>query len=61
MIRTKQRIEAFRMAGVRFFDTMPEGWKVVQFATTAPNGYTWIHNCKNPFTDKDYMTGLLKT
>lgn len=60
MIKTKERINEFLKAGVRFFDTMPDGWKVLEGAKTAPSGYVWIHNCKNPFTDAGYESGLLK-
>lgn len=60
MVKTQERINELRKAGVRFFDAMPDGWKVLTGATTAPNGYTWIHNCKNPFMDAGYESGLLK-
>lgn len=58
-MRTKERIAHFKALGVEFFDTMPEGWKELKGATTAPNGYIWIWNLKNPF-GKESKNALLK-
>jgi len=58
-MRTKERIAYFKSIGVKFLDTMPEGWKEIKNAATAPNGYKWIHNCK-PFFSDEYEHALLK-
>jgi hypothetical protein len=42
------------------YDKMPEGWKEVKGASTAPNGYVWIWNRKSIFS-KDFRHALLKT
>jgi len=39
---------------------MPEGWKEIRGATTAPSGYVWINNRKSIFS-KEYRHALLKT
>jgi hypothetical protein len=41
------------------YDKMPMGWKEVQGATTAPNGYVWIWNRKSIFS-KEFRHALLK-
>lgn len=38
---------------------MPEGWKEIRGATTAPNGYVWINNHKSVFSE-EYRHALLK-
>lgn len=58
-MRTEKRIAYFKSIGVKFLDTMPEGWKELKGATTAPNGYIWIWNGKNLF-GKEYEQALLK-
>lgn len=42
------------------YDKMPEGWKEIKGASTAPNGYVWIWNRKSIFR-KDFRHALLKT
>lgn len=49
MTRTEKRIAYFKKIGIPFLDKMPKGWKLIRGASTAPNGYAWIHNCENPF------------
>lgn len=44
---------------IKILDTIPEGWKVIEGATTAPNGYKWIYNCKSLF-DKEYRQAIVK-
>jgi hypothetical protein len=41
------------------YDEMPDGWRVLHGAMTAPNGYIWIWNGKSVFT-KEYRHALLK-
>ena len=48
-----------KLPDVPRYDEMPEGWKEVQGATTAPNGYVWIWNCKSIFS-KEFRHALLK-
>jgi len=48
-----------KLPDVPRYDEMPEGWKKVQGATTAPNGYVWIWNCKSIFS-KEFRHALLK-
>lgn len=40
------------------YDTMPKGWRVINGATTAPQGYIWICNGKSRFGG-EYKNGLL--
>ena len=44
---------------VPVYDEMPEGWKEIEGALTAPNGYVWIWNCKSRFS-KEFRHALLK-
>lgn len=62
MIKTQKRVSYFKDLGVKFFNEMPKGWKELpKGATTAPSGYKWIYNGKNPFTElSDYKSALLK-
>lgn len=43
----------------KVFTEMPDGWRVLTGATTAPVGYKWITNGKPLFT-KEYQQALLK-
>ena len=45
--------------GVPVYDSMPDGWKEIQGATTAPNGYVWIWNRKSIFS-KEFKHALLR-
>lgn len=38
---------------------MPKGWKVIEGAQTAPDGYIWINNGKSLFGG-EYEQGLLR-
>lgn len=44
---------------VRVFDKMPDGWRELKGALTAPLGYKWISNGKSFFSN-EYESGLLK-
>ena len=57
--KTFSLIAYFKKNGVKFLDSMPEGWKEINGATTAPNGYKWIFNGKSIFS-KEYEHALLK-
>ena len=57
--KTERRIARLKEEGVRFVKKMPRGWKVLHGATTAPNGYTWVWNGRNPFTPR-YRHALLR-
>ena len=35
---------------VRRLNSVPDGWKPVENATTAPKGYTWYSNNKSRFS-----------
>ena len=59
MIKTEKRIKTFVEQGVKIFTSMPDGWKYVKGALTAPNGYKWIYNGKSIFGD-EYKQALLK-
>lgn len=41
------------------YDHLPDGWRVIDGANTAPNGYAWICNNEPRFGDK-YEHGLMK-
>lgn len=59
MIKTEKRIKIFVEQGVKIFTSMPDGWKYVKGALTAPNDYKWIYNGKPIFGD-EYEQALLK-
>lgn len=59
MIKSEKRIETFVEMGVKIFTSMPDGWKDIKGALTAPNGYKWIYNGKPIFGD-EYEQALLK-
>ena len=44
---------------VPVYDSMPDGWKEIRGAQTAPNGYVWIWNRKSIFSP-EYRQALLK-
>lgn len=54
MIKTEQRIADFKKQGVKFIDSLPDGWTEIKYATTAPNGYKWV------YSPKDGKRALLK-
>lgn len=37
------------MAEVKKFDTIPDGWKILEKTNTQPVGYVWISNGKSRF------------
>lgn len=43
---------------VPFRKTVPKGWKVDNYATTAPRGYVWINNGKSHFS-KEFKHALV--
>ena len=51
--------KAMKFPDVPRYDTMPQGWKEIRVATTAPSGYVWIYNGKSIF-GKEYRHALLK-
>ena len=38
---------------------IPTGWKKIEGALTAPNGYDWYNNCKSRFKP-GYKSALIK-
>ena len=48
-----------KFPNVQRYDEMPDGWREVKGALTAPIGYVWIWNSKSIFT-KEYRHALLK-
>lgn len=46
--------------GVDVYDTMPQGWKEVTNAQTAPIGYIWISNNKSHFCGERKSALLLE-
>lgn len=59
--KTEKKIAYFKELGVSFLDKMPKGWKVLQGAQNAPNGYVWVFNGKDPFKkNSEYASALLK-
>lgn len=44
---------------VQYFDEIPQGWKQIVGAMTAPVGYEWISNGKSRFS-ADYRKALVK-
>ena len=54
-----EKINAFaEKHNVEVYETMPEGWRVLQGALTAPCGTTWIHN-NGSIIQKTKKTALL--
>ena len=52
-------LEYFIKKGVKVLNEMPNGWRFIQGATTAPRGYIWVNNGKS-FFSKEYKHALLK-
>lgn len=52
-------INFYKALGVEIVTTIPEGWKVCEKATTAPNGYVWVNNQQDVFSGL-YKHALLK-
>lgn len=44
---------------VPVFDKLPEGWRILEGATTAPRGYRWIDN-KKSFFSKEHRMAFIK-
>lgn len=44
---------------VKVLNTLPNGWKWRQGATTAPHGYRWAYNGKSMFVG-EYEQALIK-
>ena len=50
MFKSKEQIENWiKEKGFMVYETIPDGWKRLKGALTAPRGYFWAHNCGNPF------------
>lgn len=47
------------LESVKVFYQMPNGWKEIWDAQTAPSGYVWIFNGKSIFSS-EYQHALLK-
>lgn len=54
-----QALNYFINKGVKVLNEMPNGWRVIQGAITAPRGYKWVNNGKSLFS-KEYEHALLK-
>ena len=37
---------------IEVVNNIPNGWKILEGATTAPKGYKWIYNNKSLFSKK---------
>lgn len=59
MNKTERCLAALIKQGVKVITRLPDGWKEIQGATTAPNGYKWVHNCKSLFGG-EHEQALLK-
>lgn len=46
------------MANIKIYKSIPDGWKVREGATTAPNGFVWIWNVKSLFSS-EYRAALV--
>lgn len=44
---------------IRIFGSLPKGWRYLDGATTAPNGFRWASNGKSRFS-ADYHHALVK-
>lgn len=52
-------MEENKAQGVKVYENMPKGWRVIKGALTAPKGYVWICNGKSIFS-KEYEKGYIK-
>ena len=37
---------------LKIVEKIPDGWKILEGATTAPKGYKWVYNGKSLFSGK---------
>lgn len=44
----------------KIYDSIPEGWRELKYAVTAPNGYSWIYNSVSILNQKERKIALLK-
>lgn len=44
---------------IKILDSLPKGWKYLDGATTAPNGFRWASNGKSRFS-ADYRHALVR-
>lgn len=50
-------VEQAKSQGI-LYDRLPDGWKIIKGAMTAPSGYIWIHNGKSLFGG-EYKHGII--
>ena len=48
------------MKDVLKLDALPEGWRKIGGAVTAPDGYYWASNGKSRFFSKEFQHALIK-
>ena len=56
---SKSYLDSLINRGVKVLNELPNGWRVIEGATTAPVGYKWVNNGKSLFS-KEYERALLK-
>lgn len=44
---------------IKILDSLPKGWKWLEGATTAPNGFRWANNNKSRFS-VEYRHALVR-
>lgn len=44
---------------IEILPTLPDGWKILEDATTAPIGFIWVWNGKSRFNGKEYRAALV--
>lgn len=57
--RGNDTLDYFINKGVKILNKLPNGWRVIEGALTAPIGYKWVNNGKSVFS-KEYRQALLK-
>lgn len=51
-------LEMLKSRGVKILDKIPNGWKILKGATTAPRGFVWVWNVKSHFSG-EYLAALV--
>ena len=59
LFEVNNALKHFKSKGIKIITELPEGWKVNDGATTAPDGYVWVNNNK-PLFGGQYKHALLK-
>lgn len=59
LYKENKTLKHFKSKGIEILTELPEGWKINNNATTAPDGYVWVNNKKSLFGG-EYEHALMK-